>query len=144
MTDQEIQTKEGGILECIEVDIKEIKTSPPPILDQNSLLRNLCSYQAGKRDTIINILNFLKEKKMVSATKDIKLTPKGENYLEILESNFGQYLDTNYIKTLNNNMSLIEKGRINDKEFLNYWWFSLRSFLQTHTEEEKVLQWKRN
>jgi hypothetical protein len=57
--------------------------------------------------------------------------------------NFGQYLDLNYLKTLNNNIKLVENGIKSDSDILNQWWYSLRSFLEVEREEPNYLQWSK-
>lgn len=141
MTDYGNVPPKGNVMECTESHIKEIETTAPQTLDEKKLLSLLCSQQAGKRDTILNILGFLRDSKTISNSKDLKLTHKGEEFLQILEHNFGQYLDTNYLKTLNSNLVQIEKGIKSDEEILNQWWFSLRSFLQSSKEDGKLLHW---
>jgi len=143
MAESELNSKERDVMECVDINIKEIKTAAPKNLNISKLLSLLSYQQAGKRETILNILTYLKEQKIISTSKDLKLTEYGEKFLEILEYSFGQYLDTNYLKTLNINLSLIERDLQQDREFLNHWWFSLRSFLQSSKEDKKVLEWKK-
>jgi len=126
-----INSKKEKVMECVNIEIKEVKTKPPKSLLVPELLSFLCKNGAGKRDTIINILNFLLENKMITNTKELKLNQKGEDFLKLLEENFGQYLDVNYIKTLNHSISQVESGKKSSEEVLNQWWFSLRSFLQS-------------
>lgn len=143
MTDFGSVTKKGSVMECIEANIKEVKNTAPKVLNEKTILSILCAQHAGKRETIVNILNFLRDTKTISSSEELKLTPKGEEFLQKLEDNFGQYLDTNYLKTLNHNLTMIERGLKSDEEILNQWWFSLRSFLQSSKEEGKFLEWNK-
>jgi DNA topoisomerase IA len=143
MTKLETTVKEGEIMECITAHIKEHQSLPPKPMTKSSLVNTLCLQGAGKRETIINILNFLEEKKIIPPTEKINLTPQGEKILNILEENFGQYLDINYLKTLTGSIQEIQRGVKQEADFLNSWWYSLRSFLSSHNTEEKILAWKK-
>jgi DNA topoisomerase IA len=135
--------KKGSVMECLEVHIKEVKSVPPKPLSEESLLALLCKQNAGKRETICNILEFLRGDKLLQSPKELRLTNKGIEFLQLLEMNFGQYLDLNYLKTLNNNIKLVENGIKSDSDILNQWWYSLRSFLEVEREEPNYLQWSK-
>lgn len=135
----ELPSKEGEVMECAHVHTQEIKKELPKDYSGQSLAHDLCTQGVGKRETIANILTYLSEKNIVNNDLTLKLTPQGEELLATLENHFGQYLDQNYVMTLNSNLNDISRGLKNDKEFLNSWWYSLRNFLDSQSDETKLL-----
>jgi len=126
--------QEGEVMECTHTQIIEKTTDAPNQLTEEELFDLMTTEGLGKRETLIDRLELLKKQGcVVTENNEVKLTPKGRSLINLLNNNFGQFLDQNYHRTIAENLRMIEEGKLEEEDFLQDWWACFRTFLE---EEE--------
>jgi DNA topoisomerase IA len=134
--------RDGEVVECTDIRISEKGAIRKTTIKEQELIENLIRENLGKRDTIHQLLTWLKTNNMITDSNGLELSAQGKSALLTLEENFGQYIDLNYHRTLNQIIKEIETGQKDDIEVLQNWWKCFRTFLEEE-ESQEMLSWKK-
>lgn len=105
--------KEGEELELLEVTPKQHFTQPPPRYTEASLIKELEENGIGRPSTYATIISNIKDREYVKTVKGhLEPTELGMLVNELLVENFPNILNVDFTAQMENQLDLIEEGKV--------------------------------
>jgi DNA topoisomerase I len=114
------QLAEGETLELISLNTEQKFTQPPPRFSEASLVRELEEQGIGRPSTYATILSTIQDREYVRLDKG-KFFPTelGTLVTDLLVKNFPKIMDISFTASLENQLDMIEEGKMKRLDTLN-------------------------
>ena len=121
-------SKEGDVMEAIDFQIIQRETQSPSPPTKANLLADLYTKGKLKPETLEAAYTSLLERDLIQ-NNPLQLTQKGKSIHQEVYRIAGLFLEENFQKIVQESLENIEKGKENEKEFLQEWWEKLKTLL---------------
>jgi DNA topoisomerase IA len=125
----------GDVVECRKMEIHEKQTTSGACLTEQELFEKMSEEGWNKPERLASILGELEKENLIRREKTVRLTARGKSLIRLLTTNFGQFLDRNYHRTVGEALKAVEENKTEGADFLREWWECLKTHLEEHTGE---------